>query len=409
MISPVFLPSHSQAKALMDEHGSPLFVTDKATLINRVHAFREAFSSNTKIFYALKANANPHVLMALKEAGIDGVDTVSPFEIELAKRAGFTPAQIIFTGNGSSDEELKAVIKHEVLPNIGSISELERLGRLCPGSEVSIRLNPGMGDGENKHVITAGQDSKFGVIQRDFAIARALLEKFDLKLKGLHCHIGSGFYEMDVFRKAIRSILDQALQFQGLDFIDFGGGFGVRYAMDQKPIAIESFGRSIQEMIHAFEKENGKPIEVRFEPGKFLVAESTVLLAEVTTRKSTQTHDFVCVNTGFHHLIRPALYGSHHEMINLSRPDADPEKVTVVGNVCESTDVFGDDVNMADPHEGDIVAFVTAGAYGASMSSLYNLRPYAAEVMLDEGQSRLTRQSPTFDQMWQGLGFTPFE
>ncbi|MEZ4818423.1 MAG: diaminopimelate decarboxylase [Bdellovibrionota bacterium] len=402
----VFIPTLDQAQTITAQYGSPVFVTDKQTIVDRVQTFKKSFSKQTKIFYAVKANFNPHVLSVLKEAGVDGIDTVSPYEIALAKQCGFAPTQIIFTGNASSDQELKEVMQHEVLCNIGSISELERFGRLFNGADVSLRLNPGVGDGENQNVITGGQDSKFGIIQRDMPIAKALLSKYNLQLKGIHCHIGSGFYETDVFAKAVYLILEQAATFANLDFIDFGGGFGVRYQRSKDPINVPSFGNAIVDMVKNFEARNGKPIEIRFEPGKYLVSEATCLLSSITTRKSTEEKDFVCIDTGFHHLIRPALYGSTHEIINLSKTVGKKERVTVVGNVCESTDVFADNIELIDPNEGDIVAILSAGAYGASMSSVYNLRPYAAEVIVDGDAMTLTRAPQSFDLMFKGLGFT---
>ncbi|MCB0271748.1 MAG: diaminopimelate decarboxylase [Bdellovibrionales bacterium] len=401
----VYIPSLEICEKLADEYGTPFFITDAQTLRDRVASFKNAFGQRCKIYFAIKANFNPHTINVLKSAGIDGIDAVSPFEIELAKTLSFRSNQIIFTGNGSSDEELKSVMKEEVLCNIGSISELERFGRMFPKANVSIRLNPGVGDGENENVITAGDASKFGIIERDFAIAKALINKFELQLKGLHCHIGSGFYKTEVFAKAVFHILQTASQFPSLDFIDLGGGFGVRYHEDQAQIDLISFGSSIMDMVNKFEEENGKPVELRFEPGKYLVSESTCLVSKITTRKSTRTQEFVCLDTGFHHLIRPALYGSNHQIVNLNRKDGDKIKATVVGNVCESTDVFGKNVEMVDPKEGDLVALVSAGAYGSSMSSLYNLRPYASEVMVDGSNVTLTRKRQSFVETFQSLGF----
>lgn len=403
-VNQVFIPTKEMADQIVSQVPTPVFVTSKQVLEDRVQQFKKAFSFNAKTFFAVKSNFNPSVLLALKDAGVDGIDTVSPYEIALAKRVGFLSSEIIFTGNGSSDEELKQVMQHEVMCNLGSLSELERFGRLFPGAKMSLRFNPGIGDGENEFVITGGQKSKFGILKRDFEIAKAIVQKHKLQLQGLHCHIGSGFYTTEHFSQAVSNILDQAKLFGKVSFIDLGGGFGVRYQSSAKPIDLPSFGASIESLVQKFEEHNG-PVEIRFEPGKYLVAESTCLLTTVTTRKNTDEKDFVCVDTGFHHLIRPALYKSEHEIVNITRPLEEKKRVTVVGNVCESTDVFADEILLSNPKEGDILALISAGAYGSSMSSLYNLRPYASEVMMDACQIKVTRKTLTFDQLFLGLGY----
>jgi len=405
MSEAVFQPSKTLAESIVKKYGSPVFVTDQKVLEDRVNQFKNAFSFGAKIYFAIKSNYNPHILAALKQFGVDGIDTVSPYEIKMAKKVGFKSSQIIFTGNGSSNEELQEVMREEVMINIGSISELARYGELFPGTTMSLRFNPGIGDGENDNVITGGQKSKFGILKKDFDQAREIIETHKLKLEGLHCHIGSGFYQTEQFQKAIDNILDQAAQFPNIKFVDLGGGFGVRYDLKKNPIDLVSFGKSIESKVKELEKKNGRSVEIRFEPGKYLVAESTCLLAKITTRKRTDAKDFVCLDTGFHHLIRPALYQASHEIVNISRPNEEKKVVTVVGNVCESTDVFADQIEISNPQEGDIIALLTAGAYGSSMSSLYNLRPYANEVLVNGHEIKLTRKSPGFETMYDGFGF----
>ena len=409
-LSPIYCPDTKAAKSLVEWYGTPVFVMDQEVLENRIKIFKDAFSTiRPRIFYAMKANYNLHLLSTMRKLGIDGVDTVSPFEIKMAKRAGFEGYQILFTGNASSNRELKAVMSEKVTINLGSLSELERFGELFPESKVSLRLNPGVGDGESRGTITGGQDQKFGIMVKDLDKAKSLIQKHKLQMEGIHCHIGSGFYEVEKFRIAVENILKQAAQFEKLRFVDLGGGFGVRYRRDQKPIDLKEFGKAIDEPIQKYIEKNGEYTEIRFEPGKYLVAESTCLLTTVTTRKSTDEKDFVCIDTGFNHLIRPALYGSSHEIVNVSRPDAEPKKVTVVGNVCESTDIFADGIELPDPQEGDVLAIVSAGAYGMAMSSLYNLRPYPTEVVVNNHETRVIRRRPDFDTLLSGLGIMDHE
>lgn len=400
----LYVPEYDLAKSIVQNHGTPTFVTDAETLRNRVQVFKDSFA-NTKIFYALKANYNPAILNVLKDAGIDGVDSVSPYEIQLAKKLGFKSDQIIFTGNNSDADELQLVNSEGILINIGSLSELKKLGELCPGTAISLRFNPGIGEGEFHQVITGGSKSKFGILHQDIEVAKEIAAKYNLNITGVHCHIGSGFYYTEKFQEAVFMITNLARHFKSLKFIDIGGGFGVRYKPNESQINLKAFYDSIENIIQKFNQYNGKEIDLVVEPGKFLVAESTCLLTKVTTIKHNNDTIFVGTDTGINHLIRPAFYGAYHHVINLSRPKAPIHEVQIVGNICESSDVIGNNVEIAMPEEGDILAILTAGAYTTSMSSLYNLRPYAAEILVDKKNIRLIRKRLNFNEAFNGLGF----
>lgn len=401
----IYIPQKKQAEEIIKSFGSPVFVTDKNTIINRLRLLKEGFGKQSKVFYAMKANYSPAILKLLLESGVDGVDCVSPFEIKLAKSVGFSNEQIIFTGNNSNDAELKAVFEEGVLLNIGSLSELERFGQMCQGSDVSLRFNPGVGDGEFDKVITGGEASKFGILVNEISLAKDIVAKYKLNLVGIHCHIGSGFYTTNNFQKAIHNIIDLAHQFKNLDFIDIGGGFGVRYTTDQEAINPKLFYQAISERLNKLSKNNGKALELRLEPGKFLVAESTCLLTTVTNIKQVGKTKFVGTDTGFNQIIRPTFYSAYHQIINISRPDANNEVTTIVGNICETGDILGKDIQIASPKEGDILAILTVGAYCASMSSLYNLRPYAAEIVVSENKFDIARKCLNFEETLLSLGF----
>ncbi|MFH1654524.1 MAG: diaminopimelate decarboxylase [Pseudomonadota bacterium] len=402
----IYTPSLATAKNIADKFSTPVLVTDKNSLFHRVKIFKDAFKwQKTKIFYAIKANYTPAIVKTLKNAGVDGIDAVSPWEIEMAKMVGFTSSEIIFTGNNSSDEEMEFAHKEGVLLNIGSISELKRFGERFGGSNISLRINPGVGDGENKGVITAGDESKFGIDRMNFDDAKDLVKRHNLTVLGIHCHIGSGFYNTKTFSEAVKIIAAVAKAFSNLDFLDFGGGFGVRYHPDNPPINLSDFYESIKGTIEEFSKLNGKEIEIRFEPGKFLVAESTALIVKVTNVKKSGAKTFIGVNSGFNHLIRPAFYDAYHHIINLSNPDEKKIRADIVGNICESCDVLGKDIEISIPREGDLLAILTSGAYTNSMSSLYNLRPYACEVMVDGDSIKQIKRRMTFDEMINNLGF----
>lgn len=400
----VFAPTLDVAQRVLDEAGGPVFLTDARSLANRLNVMKNAFQGQAKIYYALKANYNPYILFFLKKEGLEGVDTVSAYEVDLALKLGFRPEEALYTGNNSSDEEMDFVSKKGVLLNIGSLSELERFGKTHAGKSVSLRLNPGVGTGEFSGVVTGGEDSKFGVRLDDFEKAKSLIKQYRLKLSGIHSHIGSGYYTTEAFQKAVQRVLKEARQFETIEFVNFGGGFGVRYERGKKPIDLESFWASIEGAWINFLKEMGRPIEMRLEPGKFLVGESTCLLVKVTTVSQGKDMPFVGVASGFNHLIRPAFYGAYHEIINLSNPKGAVKKVNVVGNICESSDYLGKAVALNEPREGDTLAIVSSGAYGASMSSLYNLRPYASEFLLESGNLKCIRKTPSLEEALKGLG-----
>ena len=404
----LFIPSLEQATEAIEQAGSPVYLSDMATVLQRLQKLRQSFPKNTKIFYAIKANYNPDLLRALLAAGLDGVDAVSPQEIQMALRCGFGQEQIIFTGNYSSSEELAQVLGLGVLCNIGSLMELELLGQLQPAAEVAIRLKPSVGAGEFQGTITGGKDSKFGISLNDLNQVKATLQRYGLKLVGLHCHIGSGFYQTAEFATAVCSLLQVARDFVPLRFIDCGGGFGVRYHSGQEGLELSRFAQAIAPALEEFQKHNQSLLELRLEPGKFLVAESTALLCRVTTINPSESCLFVGTDTGFNHLIRPAFYGAYHHAVNLTGEAAGRKRQTVklVGNICEASDVIVEEVEIAAAQSGDIIALLTAGAYGASMHSLYNLRSAPGEALLQaDGSLIVSRKRQGFEQLLRALDY----
>ncbi|MCI5060091.1 MAG: diaminopimelate decarboxylase [Alphaproteobacteria bacterium] len=398
-----FVPTLEQAERIITQTGqTPIYVTDKQNLSHKARLFRDAFGPGVKIFYALKANYNPAIVLALKEAGIDGLDTVSPYEVLLGKKLGFTSEELLFTGNGCSNDELRQIHEQGVISNLGSLSELKRFGDMFPDAPCAIRLNVDVGDGECAFVVTGGEDTKFGISDCDIGTAKDLIAKYNLTLIGIHGHIGSGFYQKESFVAGVEGILGRAKGFDApLKFIDFGGGFGIRYHLQKEAINLKNWAGAVQHKLDDFAKTMPEDFHYRLEPGKFLVGESTCLLARVTMVKPERKTTFVGIDTGFNHLIRPTLYGSYHQIINLSatREKRGEKQVTVVGNVCESGDIFGDNIILPNPEEGDILAILSAGAYCQSMSSLYQLRPPASEVMVDGNNINIIRAPMSFENL----------
>lgn len=401
--SSLFIPNSSTVLEAVEKFGTPLYLTDASYIRERVAYMHEAFATyDLKVFYAIKANINPSIVQVIREAGVYGIDAVSPFEVRAALDAGFAPERITFTPSNPSDEEILYVGKLGALQNLGSLSEVERFGRLFPNGEVSIRISPEVGAGENSKVSTGTSESKFGITLEHIPLVKKMAKKYGLTIVGVHSHIGSGFYTTSQFKKSVQAVCAVALQFSEIRFLDFGGGFGVRYKPEEESIDLASFADAIRKPLAAFEKQIGRRIEIRVEPGKFFVSQSTVLLARVTTVKQKKKTTFVGLDVGFNTLIRPAMYDAYHHIVNVSRTRGTKKKVQVVGNVCETCDVFNKSIDIVDPREGDILAILVAGGYGASMSSNYNGRPYVAEAMLDADALTLTRKRQTYEEMMRG-------
>ncbi len=400
-----FVKNQKLISNIITEVGIPVFITDKSILNKKVKNIRKAFDNNCLLYYALKANFNPMIIRLLKDAGIDGVETISPFEIDLAKKCGFKGNQILFTGNNCDNYELDYANKHNVVVNIGSISELQCYAEKYNGSEVSIRINPGFGDGEFKQIITGGEDSKFGIYHSQMEEALNIIKFNNLKLIGLHCHLGSGLYNTMNFAPMVDFMFKLGNQIENLRFIDLGGGFGVRYKPSDEEVDLSEFALVVDNYYKKYQNLQKNNIKIIFEPGKYLVAESTFLLTKITNIRLQGNKKIVCVNTGFNHIIRPALYSSYHHVINLSNMGDLEEEVQLVGNICESTDIINNNTQVAKPEEGNVLAILTAGAYCSSMSSLYNLRPYASEVLIDDTNFKITRRRMDFEDTFNSMGF----
>jgi len=289
--------------------------------------------------------------------------------------------------------------------NVGSLVELERFGNMAPGGRVSLRLNPDVGAGHHSHVITGGPNSKFGIYYTERAAIQELLLRFNLTLIGIHSHIGTGILHTDEMLQAMEIVLGAAKVFPSLEFIDFGGGFGIPYRPEQEPLPLKQLGAAMGERMAVFRAEYGRDVRMKLEPGRFIMGQAGVLLVRVTSLHSTPAHTFVGTDSGFNHLLRPALYGAYHEVVNATAVKGDPIEAVVAGNICETGDVFTQGPNglehrpFTKPEPGHLLALLDAGAYGAALSSNYNLRPRAAEVLVHEGDSRLIRRRESYEDL----------
>lgn len=386
------------AKKLINHFSSPLYVYNAEVIRNCYKELRDSIPwKKTRLLYAAKANTNLHILELLQKEGA-WLDVVSPFELEIGLRAGFKPEQILFTVNNMSDAEMHAAHEKKVLLNIDSISRLEKYGKTYPGSAVCVRLTPEVIAGHHKKVQTGYRETKFGILFEEVPIVLQLAKKYHLRIIGLHEHTGSGIHNMNVTISGMKRLMKTSLQFPDLQFLDFGGGFINPYKPEEKRFDLASFGKKVSALFSLFCKKYGRELYLYFEPGRYIVAESGVLLCTVTTLKNRFSKTQVGVDTGFNHLIRPVMYDSYHHITNLSS-EGKQQKYDIYGNICESGDCFGKNRMLSEVHEGDILAIHDVGAYGMSMASAYNSRPLPTEVMIDKEEITLIRRRQKIDDL----------
>ena len=384
---------------VVKNYGSPVYVYDADTITAQYNRLTNAFKSVKKLRlnYAVKALSNLSVLQHLKGLG-SGLDTVSIQEVQLGLKAGFTPDRIIFTPNGVSLGEIEEVAAMGVQINIDNLSILEQFGTKHPETPVCIRINPHVMAGGNTNISVGHIDSKFGISIHQLPHVLRIVENTGMNINGIHMHTGSDILDIDVFVYATEILFETAKQFSDLTFIDFGSGFKVPYKEGDIETNIEELGEKLGKRFNAFAKAYKKPLTLTFEPGKFLVSESGKFLVQVNVVKQTTSTVFAQVDSGFNHLIRPMLYGSQHEIHNISNPNGRERFYSVVGYICE-TDTFANNRRIAEISEGDILAFDNAGAYCFTMASNYNSRYRPAEVLIKGGKAHLIRKRETFDDL----------
>ena len=405
----------SQLADLAQQYGTPVWVYDAPTIRSRIAALK-AFDV---VRFAQKANSNTHILRLMKEQGVV-VDSVSLGEIERALAAGFTPglradghADIVFTADILDRTTLARVAELGVPVNCGSIDMLDQLGAASPGHPVWLRINPGFGHGHSNKTNTGGEHSKHGIWHDDMVRALDTVKTRGLKLQGLHMHIGSGVdygHLQEVCGAMVELV--QKVKAQGLDLraISAGGGLSIPYRAGE-PVIDTAHYFSLWDAARAqVQTLLGHAVALEIEPGRYLVAESGVLVSEVRASKHQGSQHFVLVDAGFSDLMRPAMYGAHHG-IELIRADGTPatgalQPTVVAGPLCESGDVFtqgeGGVVLLRDlprAQVGDWLVLHDTGAYGASMSSNYNTRPLIPEVLVDGSDVRLIRRKQSVAEL----------
>jgi diaminopimelate decarboxylase len=383
---------------LSQKYKLPLYVYDTSVISTQLNRLKNAFSvKHLDIHYACKALNNISILKWMRQSGT-GLDTVSIEEVKLGILAGFDPNQIMFTPNCVSLSEIMEGVQLGVKINIDNLSILEQFGHLRPDYPICIRINPHIMAGGNLKTSVGHIDSKFGISIHQIPLLKRILLTTGQKVEGIHMHTGSDILDADVFLAGAEILLELAMDFPDLEFVDFGSGFKVPYKPGDIETNVEELGKKISKRFNEFCKKKGKDITLVFEPGKYLVSEAGYFLATVNVIKQTTSTVFAGIDSGLNHLIRPMFYDAYHHILNLSNPEGKKRLYTVVGYICE-TDTFGSNRSIAEIREGDVLCFLNAGAYGFTMASNYNSRYRPAEVMIHEGQDYLIREREDFEDL----------
>ncbi|MGN6195707.1 MAG: diaminopimelate decarboxylase [Ginsengibacter sp.] len=391
--------SHNQLAAIADEFGTPVYVYHAEKIAEQYQKLKNAFAKQDVVFfYASKALTNINVLQYIKSLGAN-VDCSSINEVKLALHAGFPPEKILYTSNGIAFDEIEEAKNSGVHINIDSLSNLEKFGKKFGHSyPLGIRLRPNILAGGHLKISTGHDKSKFGIPVDQLGKVLEVVEKNNLFIQGLHIHTGSEIKDVDVFVKGIGVLFDIIPFFKELEFVDLGGGFKVPYKEGDSETDIDLLAAKVKEEFLNNPNPGNKPLQIWFEPGKFLVSDAGYFITQVNVLKETSSTIFAGVNSGFNHLIRPMFYDAYHRIENISNENG-PEKVyTVVGNICE-TDTFATDRKISEIHEGDYLVFYNAGAYGFEMSSNFNSRLKPAEVLVKNGKPILIRKRDVFDDL----------
>jgi diaminopimelate decarboxylase/aspartate kinase len=336
-------------------------------------------ASVERVLYAMKANFNADIIRALADTGVD-FDCVSPGEVQHLRTVVPTLGleRLLFTPNFAPREEYAWALDEGIQLTLDNLYPLRAWPELFAGRKIIIRLDPGTGRGHHEHVKTAGTQSKFGIPRGEIDELMRLLDKANATVIGIHAHSGSGILDPENWRSVAAELIKVAERFPHVDIIDLGGGFGVPEKTGDAPFDLLALDQTLNGIRKAYPQ-----YRLWLEPGRYLVAQAGVLLSRVTQTKGKGDMQYVGISTGMNALIRPALYGAYHEIVNLTRVHDDAtESVTVVGPICETGDQFGSDRLLPPSVEDDVILIANAGAYCRVMSSSYNLRDVPPEIAI---------------------------
>lgn len=397
---------------LHTQYQGPVWVYDASVIIHRIMQLKQF----DIIRFAQKSCSNIHILKLMHNNGVQ-VDAVSLGEIERAILAGFNVNkkidEIIFTADILEELTLARILELKIPVNIGSIDMLNQLGVHSPGHKVWLRINPGFGYGHSKKTNTGGENSKHGIWYTDIATALSYIDRYNLNLIGFHIHIGSGVHYQHL-SKVCDVMVQQVLKYKvDLQYISAGGGLTIPYKIDELSMDINYYFHLWNNARKRISQYLGHPVYLEIEPGRFLVAESGILITQIRAVKDMGCRHFLLIDAGYNDLMRPIMYGSYHHISlipgNNRNIILEELRDTVVGGpLCESGDIFTQDINgTIFPRKlpisamvGDYLIFHDTGAYGSAMSSNYNTRPLLPEVLLEDGKIRQIRRKQKLEDLF---------
>ncbi|MGL1862353.1 MAG: diaminopimelate decarboxylase [Pseudodesulfovibrio sp.] len=387
---------------LAKEYGTPLYVYSAATFKRHYKAFDSAFAGLDHLTcYSVKANSNLSVLKMLAEQGA-GMDIVSGGELYRALKAGVAPEKIVYSGVGKRASEIKQALEAGILLfNVESVAELLKINEVAKEmdtiAKVSFRINPDVDPQTHPYISTGMAKNKFGLdIDHSLAAYKMTADLDHVEAVGMDCHIGSQLTSIDPFLEALEKLLKfyEKLKDLGMDikYLDLGGGLGISYDDEEPPHPTE-FGQALANML------TGIPLKVILEPGRVIAGNAGIMVTEVVYTKSNPSKNFLIVDGAMNDLVRPSLYGSYHRIGEVVQNGRKTEEYDVVGPICESGDFLARDRELPRIVDGELLAVYSAGAYGFTMSSNYNSRPRACEVIVDGDTVKVARQRETYEDL----------
>jgi len=389
------------AYGLAKNNKTPFYCYSKAKIIKNFKNFSKIFSKiSPLICFSVKSNNNIFLLRELKKLGA-GADVVSVGELLRALKAGINAKKIVFSGVGKTEDELRIAIQKKILLiNIESESEAVLINnlskKLSKKTSIGIRLNPNVDSNTHKKISTGRDQDKFGMLYKDcFQLVRKIKNMKNLKLEGISVHIGSQILNVNPFRKTLL-ILNKLISGAkiNLKFIDLGGGMGIPYSQKQKELNLKKYANEVKKFI------KNKKIKIIFEPGRFIIGNTSVLVSKIIYIKSSNNKKFIILDAGMNNLMRPALYDSMHEIIPIKKSNNHIKgNLEFVGPICESSDRFLSKKKFSQIKEGDFVVFKNTGAYGMSMSSNYNLRPKIGEILVNGSKYKIIRKRQSLESL----------
>ncbi len=396
--------NEKKIKKLAKRYDTPMYLYDKQTLEQNIMKMKNLCKiKNVKMNYATKANSNIELLKIIKDNNMK-VDSTGIGEVEINEYAGFKTKDIYVVCNNLNENELRKIIKKNLIISVDSIDQLKTIAKIKKGyDKILLRINPTFGDGENKSIITGGSDHKFGIDTKDFELALEIIDKNKMTLIGINQHIGSLNLNYMSIIKAVKELLQfiNENRLNNLEIINFGGGFGINYKRRHKleQLDLDNLGKTLDEIFTDFlNSYPSKNVSLEFEPGRFIVANTSVLIGQVTSIKNRDGNIFIGTDLGFSNFMRSVLYDSYHEVDFITK-NKEIKKANIVGNMCESGDYIAKNRKVIIPNVGDLVIVYDTGAYGYSMANNYNSRPKPIEILKDNKKYKVIRKRQTLKEL----------